>query len=213
MAHIFTSDLHLGHANIISYCSRPFSNVDEMNQVIIDRWNEVVGPADTVWCLGDFAFLRADPKTLRRLFSQLQGSKHLIAGNHDGKSVRELGWSSVRDYAEIVVDKTRIVLSHYSMRTWNGMRHGSVQLYGHSHGALPGTAQCVDVGVDAWDFRPVTWPQITARLATLPALAFDGDGARGLLDVEGAGGEVPHAHASPGAVRIFLGRRRLEDGG
>jgi calcineurin-like phosphoesterase family protein len=194
MAHIFTADLHLGHANIISYCSRPFASVDEMNQTLIDNWNAVVGPSDTVWVIGDFAFMRADPKTLRRLFSQLKGSKHLICGNHDGRSVRELPWSSGRDYAEIVVDKTRVVLSHYSMRTWNGMRHGAVQLYGHSHGQLPGTRQCLDVGVDCWDFRPVTWPQIVERLATLPALTFDGDGQQGLLDVEGTQTE---AHLQP----------------
>lgn len=185
MAHLFTADLHLGHANIISYCSRPFTSVAEMNAVIVDRWNEVVGPGDTVWVIGDFAFLGADTKTLRKLFSQLRGSKHLVAGNHDGRAVRELPWSSVRDYAEIVVDKTRVVLSHYSMRTWNGARHGAAQLYGHSHGQLPGTRQCLDVGVDCWDFRPVTWPQITARLATLPPLTFYGDGPQGLLEVEG----------------------------
>ncbi len=194
MAHLFTADLHLGHVNINEYCSRPFASVDEMNAALIDNWNAVVQPSDTVWVIGDFAFTRADPKTIRRLFSQLKGSKHLIAGNHDGRAVRDLPWSSVRDYAEIAVDGTRIVLSHYSMRTWNGARHGSVQLYGHSHGQLPGTRQCLDVGVDAWDFRPVTWPQIVERLATLQALTFDGDGQQGLLDVEGTQTE---AHLQP----------------
>ena len=185
--HIFTADLHLGHANIIRHCSRPFANVDEMDRTLIDNWNEVVRPSDTVWCLGDFAYHRADPRTLRRLFSQLRGSKHLIAGNHDGKAVRDLGWSSVRDYAEIAVDKTRVVLSHYSMRSWNAMRHGAVQLYGHSHGALPGTRQCLDVGVDAWGFRPVTWLEIRARLATMPPLQF-GDDTDAVAGLETVGG-------------------------
>jgi len=65
------------------------------------------------------------------------------------------------------------VLSHYSMRSWNGMRRGAVQLYGHSHGRLPGTNQCVDVGVDVWDFRPVSFPEIRQRLADLPPLVFE----------------------------------------
>ena len=195
--HIFTADLHLGHANIIRHCSRPFANVNEMDRTLIDNWNEVVQPSDTVWCLGDFAYDRADPRALRRIFSQLRGSKHLIAGNHDGKAVRELGWSSVRDYAEISVDRTRVVLSHYSMRSWNAMRNGSVQLYGHSHGALPGTRQCLDVGVDAWGFRPVTWPEIVESLATLPALSFGaGEGPKGLLEVEGSEAET---HPQPPA--------------
>jgi len=75
--HIFTADLHLGHANIIRHCSRPFANVDEMDRTLIDNWNEVVQPSDTVWMLGDFAHNRADPRTLRRQFSQLRGSELL----------------------------------------------------------------------------------------------------------------------------------------
>jgi calcineurin-like phosphoesterase family protein len=54
----FTSDTHFNHANIISYCSRPFSSADEMNREIIARWNAVVGPEDTVYHLGDFAMGR-----------------------------------------------------------------------------------------------------------------------------------------------------------
>ena len=56
MSTFFTSDHHFGHAKIIEYCKRPFSSVEEMNQVMIDRWNEVVGPDDHVYHLGDFAF-------------------------------------------------------------------------------------------------------------------------------------------------------------
>ena len=50
----FTSDLHLGHANIIRYCDRPFANVGEMDAELIRRWNETVGEEDVVYFLGDF---------------------------------------------------------------------------------------------------------------------------------------------------------------
>lgn len=55
------------------------------------------------------------------------------------------------------------------------MRRSAVQLYGHSHGNLPGTRQCIDVGVDNFGYAPATWPQIKARLALLPALDFRDD--------------------------------------
>lgn len=49
----YTSDLHLGHANVIKFDNRPFANVDEMDQCIIIRWNERVSDDDTVFILGD----------------------------------------------------------------------------------------------------------------------------------------------------------------
>ena len=52
----FTSDTHFGHANIIKYCNRPFSSLEEMNSTIIRNWNEMVKPEDTVFFLGDFCF-------------------------------------------------------------------------------------------------------------------------------------------------------------
>lgn len=50
------SDLHLDHKNIIKYCNRPFSSVEEMNGAIIDNWNEVVKESDFVYLVGDLAF-------------------------------------------------------------------------------------------------------------------------------------------------------------
>ena len=50
----FTSDTHFNHANIIGFCSRPFKNVNEMNETLIANWNRVVGVDDIVFHLGDF---------------------------------------------------------------------------------------------------------------------------------------------------------------
>ena len=49
----FTSDHHFYHTNIIKYCQRPFQSVEEMNEVMVERWNAVVGKNDTVYYLGD----------------------------------------------------------------------------------------------------------------------------------------------------------------
>ncbi|MEM9468311.1 MAG: hypothetical protein AAGA90_23285 [Actinomycetota bacterium] len=77
----WTADLHLGHHNIIEYCNRPWSTVEEMNEGLIERWNDVVHPNDEVWVLGDFAMgHRAETVPLAR---RLHGAKILIPGNHD----------------------------------------------------------------------------------------------------------------------------------
>ncbi|MEJ7707010.1 MAG: hypothetical protein WKF82_06805 [Nocardioidaceae bacterium] len=55
MAVYFTSDTHFSHANIIRLCNRPFADVDEMDEAIIERWNATVTSADTVYHLGDVA--------------------------------------------------------------------------------------------------------------------------------------------------------------
>src|SRR3954469_18473977 len=81
MARYWTSDLHLGHANIIRYCRRPFADVEQMNEALIERWNETVSEADEVWVLGDFA-LGTIGDTLP-MAGRLRGRKLLIAGNHD----------------------------------------------------------------------------------------------------------------------------------
>lgn len=77
----FTSDLHLGHANIINHCKRPFSSVDEMDERLISMWNARVQPNDTVYILGDLIFRSAAAP--ESYLSRLRGKKHLILGNHD----------------------------------------------------------------------------------------------------------------------------------
>ncbi len=44
----YTADLHIGHANIIKMCRCPFSDVEEMNDVLICNWNDSMTNADTV---------------------------------------------------------------------------------------------------------------------------------------------------------------------
>jgi calcineurin-like phosphoesterase family protein len=77
----FTSDTHFGHANIITYCDRPFASVDAMRKELVARWNERVAPDDRVLVLGDFALGKIED-TLRVL-EELNGTKDLLVGNHD----------------------------------------------------------------------------------------------------------------------------------
>lgn len=76
----FTSDLHFYHNNVIRYCSRPYETVEQMNEDLVNKWNEVVKPEDTVICVGDFSLALRPVEVYTR---RLNGYKILVAGNHD----------------------------------------------------------------------------------------------------------------------------------
>lgn len=166
----YTSDTHFGHANVIRYSERPFQSVDEMDEAIIANWNRVVQPNHDVYHLGDFAF----SKNPDRYLSRLNGRKHLIIGNHDSEiTLKSTYWESVQPYLEVNENKLKIILSHYAMRVWNKSHYGAIMLYGHSHGSLPGSDQSLDVGVDCWNYYPISLEHIQNRLATLPRYKND----------------------------------------
>ena len=167
MTIFFTSDTHFGHANIIKHCNRPFSSVEDMDETMITNWNSRVRSNDTVYHLGDFTMKNGQEALAYE--SRLNGFIHLIWGNHDRASVRNMDkvWGSSSYAAEICVDGHHITLCHYAMRVWNHSHHGALMLYGHSHGMLPPIKNSLDVGVDCWDFAPVTLPEILNRLGTV----------------------------------------------
>ena len=159
----FTADTHFGHGGALGRFGRPFASVADMDDALVARWNESVGRDDEVWHLGDFAY-RVAPERMSALLARLNGAKHLVTGNNDGPATVSLsGWASVQAYREIELDGARLVLCHYPFRTWNGMYKGALNLHGHSHGQLAGLTRQVDVGVDVWDYRPVTLDRIRAR--------------------------------------------------
>jgi len=169
----FTADLHFGHDNIRRYCKRPFDTVHHMNKAFTENWNSTVGPKDEVFILGDFAF-----RDHYKYASQLNGKKYLILGNHDKLShaIRALDdgyfvW--VDNYCELRVDKTNFMLFHYAIRQWNKKHHGSIHLYGHSHGCLDPYGLSFDVGIDncseigAPPYTPINLQHILAYAKTL----------------------------------------------
>ena len=169
MANIwFTSDFHLGHANIIRFCKRPFANADEMNEAIVERMNSCVKPNDTLYFLGDFCL--GSPRYVTGYREMLACKTiHFIEGNHD-KTPRKLQhlFASWNLLTEVHVGKQRIVLCHYAMRVWPHHARGAWHLYGHSHGNLPDDplALSLDVGVDSHDFRPWHFDEIQAVMNT-----------------------------------------------
>jgi len=151
---------HYYHSNIIlpEYCDRPYKSIEEMNEALIANFNELVGPKDDVFHLGDFAFGRgATPSRVQAILRRLNGRIHLIKGNHDSeKRLKEIGgFQWIKDVYKLRYEKLRFWLSHYAHRRWPGSHKGTFHLYGHSHGNLPGYGRSMDVGVDAWDYKPV----------------------------------------------------------
>lgn len=146
-----TSDLHLDHANIIRYCQRPFANVNEMNNSLIENWNSVVSPKDTVLCLGDFMMSVKSPEYF---IQQLNGHIHLIKGNHDKYDTSY--FVSARSMWRYKYQGLSIFLCHYPMLSWPG----NIHLFGHVHSGsykpLLGQANSYDVGVDNNNYRPIS---------------------------------------------------------
>jgi calcineurin-like phosphoesterase family protein len=133
MTTYFTSDTHFGDPRVLRIDRRPFPDLATHDAALVENWNAVVEPDDTVWHLGDFA-LGPPPERVQALLSALNGQKHLIVGNNDGPSTLAAhGWLSTAHYAEIDVDGQHLVLCHYAFRTWNRMGRGVVNLHGHSY--------------------------------------------------------------------------------
>lgn len=162
----YTSDLHIGHENIIRLCNRPYKTVEEMNGDLIKRWNIKVGPKDEVYILGDMFFKYTDIQQVKDILKSLNGKKHLIKGNHD-KFLKQLNW---RDYFESldlykeIDDKGRMVcMFHYPVEEWNGYYRNSYMLYGHVHdnmGDIKKHSRKFNVGVDVNDFEPKTLDEL-----------------------------------------------------
>ncbi|GGE05405.1 Calcineurin-like phosphoesterase superfamily protein [Gemmobacter megaterium] len=142
-----------------------------MDAAIIAELQARVRPDDDLWVLGDFAVSKATATQrteVRGIFDAIPGRKHLVLGNHDRAWIRDLPWDSMSQMADIVVDGRRLFLCHYPMVTFPGARRGALQLFGHVHQNWRGSRNSVNVGVDMWDFRPVTLPEIDERARFLP---------------------------------------------
>jgi len=172
----FTADTHFFHGGngknrgVIKYCNRPFSSVEEMNEKLIENWNNTVGKKDTVYHLGDFAFGKKED--VRKLRFRLNGKIHLILGNHDYRNKLnklENTFTSISDIKTIKYEKQIIVLCHYALRVWDRSCYNTWQLYGHSHGNLPPDGKQIDVGVDVGKrYAPVSFDTIKLIMKYMP---------------------------------------------
>jgi|GEM_PF-643868 len=209
MATFYCSDPHAFHANILKYSRRLVfltdadrealllleakghdlsslrisdESVDRMNQGLVTNINSRVGPNDTLWCLGDWAFGRGGEylRNARWFRDQLQcRTIHLVWGNHDDHKIRDL-FSSTHEQVQIKDSGVRLTLNHYPMLTWNGQHHASVaepniHLYGHVHALYQRDPAlnplkdadawaALDVGFDGHDYQVWSLEEILEHL-------------------------------------------------
>lgn len=160
----FTADTHFDHDNIRRHTNRPFKTVEEMNEVLIDNWNSLVKPSDTVFILGDFAWKRH-----AYFLGMLSGAKILIRGNHDKMSEDCFKqFKEVHDVCYRQFNNIGIFMSHYAHVTWRNLIHGTWHIYGHSHGTLPEFEHklACDVGVDVWGWAPLNLEILFKKMST-----------------------------------------------
>lgn len=168
----FTADFHLGHANIIRYCNRPFATVEEMDQAIVEWLNASVKRDDVLYFLGDFCM--GGQQKIFAYRRRIHCKKIFAVPGHHDKQARKLKeeFSWLDNLAEVSIHGQSIVLCHYALRAWNRSNRGSWHLYGHSHGRLPEAPNSfsMDVGVDTHNFRPWHYDEI-AHIMTKKAEA------------------------------------------
>lgn len=174
MAIYLTSDCHFNHKNIIKYetITRPFSDIEDMNETIVRNWNNTVVDEDTVYVLGDFCMGGID--TIMEYVPRLAGKIVLIRGNHDTDkriAIYESLGIEVVDFKQIEYKGILFCMSHYPMWneemsksiTKNGKR-AMIWCYGHVHSAAPIGYHdgSFHVGVDTNGLRPVNIEDIYA---------------------------------------------------
>jgi|ERR1035437_3632685 calcineurin-like phosphoesterase family protein len=163
---------NFGHTNIIKYVHRPFSSSQEMDEALISNWNSVVKPGDTVFHLGDFALpdKKLYPSEIdqldytKKVIESLNGNITIIFGSHDKHAYFHkklfFGYFSKNTIAEYKVDGVDLILSHCGMLAWERRTHHSIHFFGHVHSGplhpFPCQNNSCDVGIDAWNFFPVS---------------------------------------------------------
>ncbi|MFB7813720.1 metallophosphoesterase [Paenibacillus chitinolyticus] len=154
----FISDHHFGHKLIIDFESRPFTDADEMTDVMIQKWNAAVGSEDKVFHLGDFSFLNQE--RTQEIVRKLNGYKFLVLGNHDRGRSRswwlDAGFDEVSEYP--VLYKDFFLLSHEPIYMNKHMPY--VNVHGHIHGQKYEGKNYFNVCVEHWDYTPLTFEQI-----------------------------------------------------
>ncbi len=182
MSSVFlTADEHHGHDKIREYCGRPFSNVTEQTEAIIQRHNAVV--PDSLGFLtihiGDWFWHTLTLGEALTILGRLHGRHAFIFGNHDeliekhrDVFAQQLDWIKGENKASgchiVRFNGRELTLCHYAMRVWNKSHKGSGMLFGHSHNELPVIGKSFDIGVDGHDFAPWSLEEVEAKLDTLP---------------------------------------------
>lgn len=177
-----TSDTHFNHEAIIKFCDRPFENVEEMNQKLIENWNKKVPQDGLVFHLGDFAW-GGGYEAWKKIREQLNGDIILIKGNHEMKNLSSTAEQELFKFSAwqmiIEVEGRKVLLNHYPFLCYAGVYRDPKGLvynaYGHVHSGpnkkgqdIPRLINCLptqyDVGVDNNNYEPISWYELNEKI-------------------------------------------------
>ncbi len=161
----FIADTHFGHKEIIGFENRPFENVEEMNEILIQNWNKTVSENDEIFILGDFAF--GEKEEIQKYISALNGYKILILGNHD--RVYPLSWWKETGIEEViqypVIYREWFILSHEPLYINKNMPYANI--FGHVHGNPLYTdvsEQSFCVSAERINYTPLDFEEMLKRM-------------------------------------------------
>lgn len=157
MPNIFVvSDTHFGHANIIRYCNRPFSSVEEMNEKMIDNWNQLVTIHDHVYHLGDVYF----GSETSNFFHRLNGKKRLILGNHDNGKDQKLRNMFQKISMWRMFPEFKVLLTHVPVHPMSLSEKAPINIHGHIHEKDVFGNQYRNVSVEKINYTPISLEEI-----------------------------------------------------
>lgn len=157
-----TGDEHYHHNKWFIFGERGFSSIEEMNEILIQNHNEVVGKRDIVIHAGDFCWLK-NKDYVNVIIKRLKGQHIFLKGSHDywlPKNAPTRWEKKIGDYY--------FVVDHYAMRTWARSHYNSFNIHAHSHGRLPPIGKQHDCGVDNNNLYPVSDEQIIEIMKDRP---------------------------------------------
>lgn len=133
---LYIGDWHYDHKNIIHFDNRPFSSIEEMDNELVDRWNDAVSKEDTVNILGDMFWCKTSEAI--NVLDKLNGKKILIRGNHDKTNDQQFvkRFIKIKDYWETTDNNRKVVLCHYPITCFKNHFYGWYHLYGHVHNSF-----------------------------------------------------------------------------
>ena len=163
------SDTHFGHQNILGFKDsqgnpvRDFNSVEEMNEVMIERWNSLVKPGDKVYHLGDVFF--GPKENFKSLWPKLNGSKRLVVGNHDDIKFLSSGGFFAKVLMWRVFTEFGLLLTHTPQHqsAFTGKRNGLLNVHGHIHQNPSPEGPYRNVSVEQTDYYPINIEELRAK--------------------------------------------------
>lgn len=162
------SDPHFRHENILKFCSRPFKNVNEMDETMFNNWNDTISDEDVVLFLGDFVVGSAKlgmskDDASKLLYDNLNGEKIFLRGNHD------TGVTTIPYHPNptmiISYNNYTFMLSHHPLElfTTNFLLHGHIH---NNHHKIRENKKAFNCSVEDINYKPINLNEVLKKLTT-----------------------------------------------